>query len=219
MIVYHLVRVAGHVYLRLFRGFRVENAGLIPEAGPLIVCPNHAHWFDPVVIAAACPNRPISFMAKSELFRGPVMARVYRSLWAFPVRRGQIDRAALRTCYDRLSDGHAVCLFPEGTRSRTGELLQPEPGAATIALRTGTPVIPVGIRGNLGGRVTVCWGQPLLPADFSDGTRGGRSRYAVQALSNAIMRSIAELSGRRAPPPLVLAADGQNHAAQQEAGG
>ncbi|MDP2871425.1 MAG: lysophospholipid acyltransferase family protein [Bacillota bacterium] len=206
MIVYYLVRDLGHIYLRLFRGFGVENADVIPAAGPVIICPNHAHWFDPVIVAAACPRRPITFMAKSELFRSPMMNWLYRSLWAFPVRRGQIDRAALRTCFERLGQGHALGLFPEGARSRTGELRQPEPGAATIALRTGATVIPVGIRGNLGGQVKVAWGRPLDPADFGGASRG-RGRQGVQALSNEIMRSIAELCGRPAPAPLVLAAD------------
>lgn len=214
MIFYHLVRNLGLDYLRLFRSFRVENAGLIPETGPLIVCPNHTHWFDPVIIAAACPRRPISFMAKSELFRNPVMSAAYRGVWAFPVRRGQVDRTALRTCYDRLGDGHAVGLFPEGTRSRTGQLLRPEPGAAAIALRTGTTVIPVGIVGSLRGPVKVVWGRPLRPADYGGDSRG-RGRHGVQSLSNAIMLSIAELSGLNPPPQLVLAADGSP--AKQEA--
>jgi 1-acyl-sn-glycerol-3-phosphate acyltransferase len=213
---YYLVRGLGLVYLRLFRGFRVENADLIPENGPLIVCPNHAHWFDPVIVAAASPKRPISFMAKSELFKHPVMRVFYLWLWAFPVRRGQIDRVALRTCYQRLGEGHAVGLFPEGTRSRTGELLRPEPGAATIALRTGTPVIPVGIAGSLGGRVKVAWGHPLMPADFASDTHG-RGKQSVQTLSNVIMRAIAQLSGLREPPELLLAADGKTTGREAQA--
>lgn len=195
MILYGFARCLTGAYLRLALGYSESGRGLVPVDEPLIVCANHSHWLDPFVVVNASP-RPIHFMAKQELFANPVMASVYSSLGAFPVRRGEVDRAALRKCLDLLKDGRAVGIFPEGTRSRSGNLRPGEPGAAVISLMTGARVIAAGITGFLPGeRLRIAWGAPIDPRQYG-GTASRRDRAVVAAFTRDIMNSIAGLSGR-----------------------
>ena len=86
-------------------------------------------------------------MAKAELFRIPVLGFLIRELGAFPVQRGAADRSAIRRALRILNDGGVVGVFPEGTRNRRGEVLNPQGGAALIALKAGVPVLPAAIWG------------------------------------------------------------------------
>jgi len=204
MIFYHAVRGSFGLFLKLFKGFTVEGRDKVPVTGPLLVCGNHVNWVDPVVLAYST-NRVVYFMAKQELFRGGFYARAYRALGAFPVKRGAVDRQALRRCLDLLREGHPVGIFPEGTRSRTGKLGQGEPGAAVIGLLTGALIAPVGISGYKQGRLVVRWGDPIDPRDYGD-TDARRDKRAVAALTHDLMVRIAELSGQEPPPPALDAA-------------
>lgn len=199
MIVYRIVRWLGRLYLRLLRGLEVRNADLVPREGPLIICANHADWVDPVVVGCGAP-RVVSFMAKSELFRGRAADRFFRQLQAFPVRRGEFDRGALRASVEVLKRGGALGLFPEGTRSKTGRLLPPEPGAALIALRTGAAIIPAGITGSRGrGPVVLNWGRPFTAREVA-GRPDLHNHEVIGLISSEIMRRIAELTGQDPPP-------------------
>lgn len=196
MILYGTAQVLFGTYMRLALGFTASGRALVPTSGPLIVCANHTHWLDPLVIAHASPRR-IYFMAKQELFANPVMAAALRGVGAFPVRRGEIDRAALRRTLDLLRDAQAVGIFPEGTRSRDGKLSPGEPGAAAMSMMTGATVIPAGIDGfRPGARLRITWGEPISPAKYG-GATARRDRAAVQAFTDDIMDSIARLSGRQ----------------------
>lgn len=199
MIVYLIVRWLGRLYLRLLRGLEVRNADLVPVEGPLIVCANHVDWVDPVVVGCGTA-RVVSFMAKRELFHSPVAGWFLKQLQAFPVRRGEVDRAALRASVKVLECHGALGLFPEGTRSRTGRLQPPEPGAALIALRTGATIVPAGITGSRGGgRVILTWGQPFTAGEVVGGL-DIHNHEAVGMVSGEIMRRIAALIGQEPPP-------------------
>ncbi len=197
MIAYKFARNTVGLYVRLRYGLSIEGQEMIPERGPVIVCPNHFKWLDPFVVANGSP-RSIYFMAKQELFRTPLLKLVFDSLGAFSVRRGEVDRGAMRRCLTLLKQGEAVGIFPEGTRSRTGKLGPGEPGAAVIALLTGALILPAGITGYTPGqKVVLKWGKPIDPAAFG-GSR--RDRQAVRALTDEIMAAIASLSGQDPPP-------------------
>lgn len=126
--------------------FIVKNRRQIPKSGGLLILANHISDFDPVLVQLACP-RPVHFMAKSELFQMPILGKLITWYGAFPVRRGEPDRASLERAIELLRAGEVVCIFPEGRLSRTGELLPLNPGAALVARKGKAALICVGIQG------------------------------------------------------------------------
>jgi 1-acyl-sn-glycerol-3-phosphate acyltransferase len=193
-----LMRTLVMVYLAgLFKAVCVEN---IPRAGPLLICPNHSATLDPPLVPAFVPRGDTWSMAKSEFFRNPFIAFIYRSYHSFPVVRHTADRAALRRAFDLLKAGHSVIIYPEGTRVESGLLAQPEPGAGFIAQKAGCPVLAVGLTGTReclpkGARwprrtkVTITFGKPFVVLT----KRADGSRVTHNEASDAIMLAIAEL--------------------------
>jgi len=126
----------------------IEAGGLdnIPATGPAILMINHVAFLDPVILIA-CVHRRIVPMSKIENLRLPGVNVLIRVWGAINVRRGEVDRAALRQAIEALRAGHLLLMAPEGTRSKSGELQEPHDGVAYVATRTGAMVIPVGIVG------------------------------------------------------------------------
>jgi 1-acyl-sn-glycerol-3-phosphate acyltransferase len=187
---YWFLRGFFQVVSKIFLNVRVEGAGNVPETGPLVVCANHVAWWDPVLVS--CSNRRvIHWMAKGELFRYPIFGPLLKCALAFPVDRGKPDMSAVRDSLAVLKGGGVVGIFPEGTRQRgrglLGEML---PGAALIALRGRSPVVPVAIRGRYGFRntVRVAYGKP-----FALEAKGGRASRDMEDGSRAITEAITTL--------------------------
>lgn len=128
--------------------YRVEVIGIesFPKKDGVLLCTNHISNLDPPMVGITAP-RPISFMAKEELFRVPILKQILPNVRAFPVKRGFSDRGALRTGLKVLRDGHVLGLFPEGTRSKTGEVGKGLAGAGFFALRSDAHVVPCAIIG------------------------------------------------------------------------
>jgi 1-acyl-sn-glycerol-3-phosphate acyltransferase len=124
---------------------RLDLVGLdnIPAAGPAILMINHVAFLDPVMLIA-CVRRRIVPMSKIENLRLPGVNLLIRLWGAINVRRGEVDRAALRQAIEALKVGHLLLMAPEGTRSKSGELQEPHDGIAYVATRTNALVIPVG---------------------------------------------------------------------------
>ncbi|MBE3597733.1 MAG: 1-acyl-sn-glycerol-3-phosphate acyltransferase [Limnochordaceae bacterium] len=132
----------------LVRYFRVRAYGIdrIPASGPVLLAINHLSMLDPLLIGVVVP-RPVHFMAKEELFRYPVLRQLLPKVHAFPVRRGEADREAIHQALRRLQEGQVVGVFPEGTRSQDGRLLEIQGGTALLALKSGAPILPIAITG------------------------------------------------------------------------
>ncbi len=131
-----------HSYLR----GRVYGAEKIPRDGSFILVCNHASNLDPPLISVSA-RRPISFMAKEELFRVPGLKQLIEGCGAYPVRRDSSDRAALKAAIKYLKEGWAAGIFLQGTRTESGKVTDPKLGAALIAAKTKSPLIPVSIWG------------------------------------------------------------------------
>jgi 1-acyl-sn-glycerol-3-phosphate acyltransferase len=129
--------------------FRLSSTGRewIPRKGGLLLVSNHSSYLDPVVLGAACP-RPLYFFARAELFRNFWFGGLIRALHAFPVDiRRALDKDAIERAVKELKEGKVVVVFPEGTRSRAGELCSGQAGAGFFAVKAQVPVIPVYIEG------------------------------------------------------------------------
>lgn len=131
---------------RLLVDYRITGLEKVPREGGLIVCLNHTSFLDPLMVGAFLP-RVVIMMSKVENFRNPLLGLVSRLYGAFPVRRGEVDRQALRRAEGVLREGKALLMAPEGTRSKTGHLQPGRAGTALLVLRTGAPVLPIGIAG------------------------------------------------------------------------
>ena len=117
-----------------------------PRRGPVIVVANHLHLFDPPVLMLAMP-RDCIWLAADKWQRAPIIRTLLRIAGAVFVRRGEVDRQALRLCIDVLAQGDVLALAPEGTRSKTGSLQRAKPGVAYLAVRSKAPIVPIAFWG------------------------------------------------------------------------
>lgn len=112
--------------------------------GSAMVCCNHSSLLDPIYVGNAFGrNRQLFFMAKAELFKIPVVGKVFHSVGVFPVERGEADIQSVRTCMTHLKNGERVMIFPEGTRVNTDENISAKTGAVRISSSLGVPIIPI----------------------------------------------------------------------------
>lgn len=190
---YYVVRDLFYIYLRLLVRWRIIGAERMPRDGAVIICGNHYHWMDPVVIAGAARQRPIYFMAKDELFRMKWLGFLFRNVRAYPVKRGAPDRNAMKTTLTLLEEGKVVGIFPEGTRSKTGDLGKAEPGIGLFAHRTRATVMPVGIAGSNRPfrRLTIVFGEPMRFEELYDQKLKGDE--LLQLITEPIMATVASL--------------------------
>lgn len=128
--------------------FRGHTYGLekIPNEGPVVIVSNHASDFDPPFVGA-CMRRPVAFMAKEELFDVPFLGKAILLYGAYPVKRGEGDRAAIRKALHYLEEGWATGVFLDGTRTPDGIIEDPKLGAALIAAKAKAPILPVSVWG------------------------------------------------------------------------
>jgi len=131
---------------RLLSNVEVVGVENVPRSGRLIVIGNHTSWLDPILVGAFIPRR-IVFMSKKENFRNIFARFIVWSYGVFPVDRGNVDRSALNRTDEIMTAEGALGMFPEGTRSRTGELRRAKAGTALVALRHNAPILPVSIVG------------------------------------------------------------------------
>jgi 1-acyl-sn-glycerol-3-phosphate acyltransferase len=209
------VAFGARLIARCFTRVSVEGAiDEIPDEGPVILAANHISNADPVVIGAWLTprlGRRIHWLGKREMFDWPIVGWMARNGGVVPVDRAAADAEAFRMARRVLTAGHVLMVFPEGTRSPTGELQRPKDGLAMLALRTGATIVPIGVSGSdrvwprgrpiptPGGRVTVRVGHPFR---LEDQLPAGLDRKAAKgAATDLIMRRIAaELAPRHRGP-------------------
>ena len=192
MTFYDAAKVVVTAIVRATFRFRVVGAEHVPRDGGLIVAANHVSNFDPPILGVAVP-RPVSYMAKKELFAMPLLGPLISHLNAFPVDRQAGGTAAIRASIRMLKEGRCIGIFPEGGRNVTGTN-EEKAGVAFLAAASGAPVVPAAIVGTRKlrpfARVTVAFGEPL---------RVERNRQSpaddLEKGANDIMQRIRALQG------------------------
>ena len=121
----------------------IEN---LPENGGLIIASNHVSYLDPAVLVASL-NRKIYFITKKEVFKNTFVSFILKNLNAFSVNRENVDILSFKKAINILREEKVLGIFPEGTRSLNGELQELKLGVVKIAMKTGVPILPVGIIG------------------------------------------------------------------------
>jgi 1-acyl-sn-glycerol-3-phosphate acyltransferase len=185
--------------VRLLAPLRNYGADRVPKEGGVVLALNHFSWLDPPAFGA-CSPRTIYYMAKIEAHRVPGLGQLIRTFGTFSVRRGESDREAVRIMREIVRDGHALGLFVEGTRQRSGVPGQAQPGAAMVALQEDVPVVPAAIHGSQDWKVgnlhpvSVAWGEPMRFKGLPKGGKGYREASAmIQEEIHRLWRWLAEL--------------------------
>ena len=179
---------------KLFYNFKIEGWENVPEKEGVIIASNHRSYADPVILTMPM-KRPVTYMAKEELFHNKIFGAFIRFLGAFPVKRGAGDMQVIDDCVDILESGRNVVIFPEGTRSKENKVGRGKTGVALIAAKSGADVLPMGIvfegpKLHFRSKVTLKIGK-LIKSEELD--IGDGSPKQLKLIKKRIMDSITEL--------------------------
>lgn len=198
---YAVVRGVIVGFARTFWRLRLQGTEHVPRTGAFILSPVHRSNIDTPLVCAVT-SRALRYMGKDTMWKYGFSAWFFTSLGGFPVHRGTADREALRRCIELLERGEPVVMFPEGTR-RSGPVVDELfDGPAYVSLRTGAPIVPVGIGGSEAAmgkgdsmihpvRLSMVVGPPIHPAGAEGGTRA--PRRAVRELSERLRSELQVL--------------------------
>ncbi|MEX2216759.1 MAG: lysophospholipid acyltransferase family protein [Phycisphaeraceae bacterium] len=201
---WHMVRFPFWVAFKLFYFLSVSRRDLLPREGPTLIVANHESFLDPVIIGLSTGLRPMHSLARSTLYHNFFFGWMIRSVNAIPVERGTADIGSMRRCIEVLQQGKLLALFPEGTRSETGDIAPFKPGVLLLIKRAKPKVVPMAITGSLRAwpkgkkiprlfkRVRAKFGEPIdadkLLAMGNDG--------ALEHLRMTIVKLKEEMEGR-----------------------
>lgn len=157
------------IVFSLFYRWHIEGVENIPQLGGAIIAPNHISFFDPP-LAGSAMKRPLYFMAKKELFDIPIFGWTIKQTNAFPVKRGTQDISAMRHAFSLLEKGHLLLMFPEGMRSKNGEIGKARTGVGMVAYNAQVPLIPVKIENTNTmlkfKQIKIKFGKPIYPPKY-----------------------------------------------------
>ncbi|MBI4845282.1 MAG: 1-acyl-sn-glycerol-3-phosphate acyltransferase [Candidatus Omnitrophica bacterium] len=203
---YRLCRFVLFLLLKAFFFFKSSGRQYLPKNGGCIIASNHLSFLDPIVLSVAS-TRILSFMSKEELFRNKLFAKLITALNAFPLHREGTDIKAMRSAIDKLKNGDTLIIFPEGTRSTSGEVQQGKIGISMLAAWANVPVVPAFIEGtdmalpakskkiNFFCSIKVSFGEPLL---FMKSGSALSSKEQYQIFSDKVILAIKELKNKKA---------------------
>ncbi|MCB0962933.1 MAG: 1-acyl-sn-glycerol-3-phosphate acyltransferase, partial [Acidimicrobiales bacterium] len=204
-----LYPIAKAVLTPVFRAawkFDLQGLDHVPAAGPAILCPNHTSVLDSFFVPALLPRR-VTYVGKAEYMDDWKTRRLFPALGMIPIDRegGDAGERALATAQRILESGELFGIYPEGTRSRDGRLYRGHTGPARLALRTGAPIIPIGISGarevmppdakfpKLRLPVTIRFGRPIDVTRYAD---RADDRLVLRQIIDEVMYEIRGLSGQ-----------------------
>ena len=182
------------IYMKLFHPWKAVGVENILE-GAVLICGNHTSLGDPLyVVCALGSKRQTHVMAKAEIMKWPIIGFLLKKAGIFGVNRGKSDMAAVKEAIRVLRAGERLLMFPEGTRVKEGETSEAHTGAALLATRTGTPLMPVYISPNKRRfrKTAVVFGQPYHP-EF-EGRKPSAADY--QRIADDLLSRVRDLEGQ-----------------------
>ena len=204
--VYFLGWAGYRAFYKFYCGWRVYNPERVPVQGSVILASNHASYLDPPLVGSGL-KRGINYLAREDLFRFPVIGWILHRWQAVPVDREGGGAKGLKAILDRLLDGGAIILFPEGTRTRDGKLQPARSGIGLTVIKSTAPVVPVRVFGTYEAygrhmtfprpcRVAVKYGHPMLFRELRAEAKTcskPRLKQIYQQVADEIMAAIARL--------------------------
>ena len=203
-LLYWIFQTLFQMIMRIFYDYKAYGSENVPRRGGVLLASNHESYLDPIIVAMPL-RRPISYLARSELFTNWFFGGAILKLGAFPVRQGEGDIGAVKEAIRRLHEGRMLTVYPEGGRTKTGRIAEFQHGFALIVRRAGVPVVPVATHGAYEawpphrklpglGRVRVMYGKPI-------DVQGMSAREIVTLLEARIKALVAELEHRSRQNP------------------
>lgn len=205
---YDIVRIAANWYFGTFYDYTQSGISHIPKSGPIIFAANHVSFYDPPAIGA-CISRQINYFARDTLFKG-LFGKGLVEIGTIPVARENAEIKSLKAIFRSLKSGGTVAIYPEGTRSPDGQLMEPKPGAGMIACKSKAIVIPTRLFGTyeafgrqdkapkLGGHIHIAYGAPMSTAEIDPG-KAHPERYL-----EASRRIMAKIAALQPPKPTIV---------------
>ncbi|GAT34997.1 1-acyl-sn-glycerol-3-phosphate acyltransferase [Terrimicrobium sacchariphilum] len=196
-IFYNLAKILAKTLFRM----RVVHPERMIETGPLILAVNHSSYFDPP-LAGICSRRAVYYLARKSLLKWPFFGPLFPDMNVIPVERDGNDMSALREVIKKVKEGNGIVLFPEGTRSKDGNLQKAKAGIGLVIAKTQAPVVPMRIFGAYEAfpkgtkrmrftKITVVIGEPIY---FTKDELSDNSRETYQRLSDRVMEGISKLT-------------------------
>ena len=196
-ILYYCGWLVGRIGGKLVFRIRVSGREHIPVTGGFILASNHISYYDPLLLGS-WSTRQMYFFAKAELFRNRLFGAIISRTNAIPVKRGTVDRQAVDRALEAIVGGYGLVMFPEGTRSRTGQFLDPKGGLGMLAIRAQCPIVPAYVHG--ADRLKDCfWGRDRLSISFGEPfgmewvSKFHETKEGYESLSREVMGRISEI--------------------------
>jgi len=185
------------IYKFVFRGHLIGREN-IPQKNSFIMVSNHGSLLDPPLLGHALGCN-ISFMAKSELFKVPLLGFIIKACGAYPVKRGIVDKNTIKTACKKLSNNNCIGIFIDGTRQKNGRVNKPKQGAALLAFKNQKLLLPVAIVNShslirfkfcipLFSKIVIKVGKPVQPPQSS-------SRDDLHSVTMLLQEKINNLIG------------------------
>lgn len=192
LILQFALRMTCVVFLR----YRAAGLRNVPSCGGGLYLVNHQSFVDPLLVGLPL-QRPVSFLARDNLFRVPVIGWILRNTYVMPINRRSASSASIKAAAARMEHGFAVGIFPEGTRSSSGEMNPFKPGFIALVRRAKVPVYPVGIAGADRAmprsslflhfsQVRVVFGEPISVDDLQQLTVKGQEQAFLQVAEQRV---------------------------------
>ncbi len=187
-----IIKAIIRFFMRIMFRLKIVGQENIPKEGACIICANHKSYFDPPLIVAF-NKRHINMIAKKELYKNPILAWLGRVFNVFPVERNGKDIEAVKHSLKVLKNGEILGIFPEGTRNGMKKGIKPKSGAVTMAIKTGVPIIPAGIKGEYKflRKVMITYGEPIY---YDKSKINSQDKEQTDKLAKELMEKIVSLT-------------------------